>query len=346
MALSGNLKKVFGWGLTALVTMLVVVMTVTVGWRPLLGAKSRALTARQFERTPERLEHGKYLVKSVTNCFDCHAELPQQKLEAGVAPVFAHLGGGRVMIDRDGLLVAAPNITPDTETGAGTWTDDQLARAIREGIGHDGRALFPMMPYESFRNLSDEDLASIIVYLRSLDPVHNSLPERKIPFPLSRLINAAPQPVGAIVNDDSDPVVRGQYLTRVGGCIECHTPRDGMGKPIAGMDFAGGRYFGEYNVASANLTPDASGIGYYDEAMFIKTLRTGHAGARSLHVPMPWWNFRNMKDEDLKAIYAYLRTVKPVHHRVDNSEFASKCKLCNGSHGAGEENKGAATKNW
>src|SRR5262252_8000919 len=122
----------------------------------------------------------------------------------------------------------------------------------------------------------------------------------KIPFQLSRLINSAPRPVGAGVNDDSDPVVRGRYLTRVGGCVECHTPRDGMGTPIAGMDFAGGRYFGEYNVASANLTPDASGIGYYDEAMFIKTLRTGHAGARSLYVPMPWWNFRNMKDEDLK----------------------------------------------
>ena len=64
-------------------------------------------------------------------------------------------------------LVFAPNITPDPETGAGNWTDDQLARAIREGVGHDGRALFPFMPYQDFRFYSDEDLASIIVYLRS-----------------------------------------------------------------------------------------------------------------------------------------------------------------------------------
>ena len=66
--------------------------------------------------------------------------------------------------------VYPPNITPDKETGAGNWTDDQLARAIREGIGYDGRALFPFMPYENFRYLSDEDLASVIVYLRSIPP--------------------------------------------------------------------------------------------------------------------------------------------------------------------------------
>ena len=70
----------------------------------------------------------------------------------------------------------APNLTPDPETGAGSWTDDQLARAMREGVGHDGRALFPIMPYQHYRNMSDEDLASVVVYLRSLPPVHNQLP--------------------------------------------------------------------------------------------------------------------------------------------------------------------------
>ena len=76
--------------------------------------------------------------------------------------------------------IVAPNLTPDPETGAGNWTDDQLARAIREGIGHDGRALFPMMPYTHFREMSDEDLASVIVYLRSLTArATTSYPKRK-----------------------------------------------------------------------------------------------------------------------------------------------------------------------
>jgi hypothetical protein len=91
--------------------------------------------------------------------------------------------------------VVSPNITPDPETGAGTWTDEQLARAIREGISHDGRALFPLMPYEDYSHLSDEDLASVVVYLRSLRPVRHVIPKTEIIFPVKYLIRSAPQPI-------------------------------------------------------------------------------------------------------------------------------------------------------
>ena len=106
------------------------------------------------------------------------------------------------------------NITSDPETGAGSWTDDQLARAIREGIGHDGRALFPMMPYESLRHMSDEDLASLVVYIRSLPPVRNPLPKTEIIFPVKYLIRNVPQPVTGPVSspDRSDRVKWGEYL--------------------------------------------------------------------------------------------------------------------------------------
>lgn len=319
-------------------TLAAVVITVTVGWRPVLGAKARPLTNRSFERTPERLARGKYLVNGVSGCFDCHSQLPGE-MKPGLAPAFSNLGGGRVLINEGKFRLAAPNITPDPDTGAGMWTDDQFARAIREGIGHDGRTLFPIMPYNDFRNMSDEDLAAVVVYIRSLPPVRNQVPKRQIPFPLSRLINGAPQPVeGPVEVDDSDPIARGRYLTRIGGCAACHTPTDDKGRPLPGMEFAGGATFGGFPTASANLTPDPSGISYYDEAMFIRTIRTGHVGARALNPPMPWWVFRNMSDADLKAIFAYLRTVKPVPHRVDNSESATKCKRCNGKHGAGEGN--------
>jgi mono/diheme cytochrome c family protein len=332
-------KKVAAWGVATLVTAVVVIITVTVGWRPVLGAKSRPLTDRKIERTPERLARGKYLVEGVGGCFDCHSQLSEQKPEPGVAPAFEKKGSGRIVINHGELLIAAPNLTPDPETGSGSWTDDQFARAIREGIGHDGRTLFPMMPYEDFRNLADEDLASIIVYIRSLEPVRHELPKPKIPFPLSRLINNAPQPVKEPVTaETADRVARGRYLATIGGCENCHTPKDKTGRPLPGMELAGGNYFDEFQVATANITPDATGIGYYDEALFIKTIRTGHVGARPLRVPMPWWVFRNMTDEDLKSIFAFLRTVRPVHHRVDNSEAASKCKQCNRSHGSGDEN--------
>ena len=332
-----KVRKVAVWGLTVSVTAAAVLMTVTIGWRPLLGAKARPLTNRQFERTPERLARGRYLVEGVGGCFDCHSQVEKdfKDLKPGEPLVPVKKGAGRVIFEEGDARLVAPNITPDVETGAGTWTDDQLARAIREGIGHDGRTLFPVMPYEDFRALSDEDTASIVVYLRSLEPVHNPLPKRNIPFPLSRLINAAPQPIqGPVVVNTSTPVARGKYIANI-VCRGCHTAKDKFGKPLPGMAFAGGDSM-DGHIYSANITPDASGISYYSEDLFVKALRTGYVGARPLNPPMPWWIFRNMSDEDLKAIFAYLRTIKPVHHRVDNSEAAAKCKQCNGTHGGAE----------
>jgi hypothetical protein len=315
-----KLKRIVGWSSGTLLTVLVIVVSVTIGWRPVVGAKSRPLTDRRFERTPARLARGQYLVNGVTACFDCHSEAPAQ-WKPGEAPGFRALGSGRVVINDGDFILAAPNITPDVETGAGSWTDDQLARAIREGIGHDGRTLFPMMPYKNYKYLSDEDLASIVVYIRSLPPIHNELPKGHIPFPLSRLINTAPEPItrGKSVHA-SDPVARGRYLTKIGNCEYCHTPSDKMDRPLPGMAFAGGKYIDKFPTPSANITSDPSGISYYDDAMFIRALRTGRVGARLLNPPMPWWVFRNMSDDDLKAIFAYLQTVTPVRHHVDKSE--------------------------
>ena len=83
------------------------------------------------------------------------------------------LGAGTVFAEGSELpgKVISPNLTPDKETGAGNWTDDMLARAVREGIGHDGRTLFPLMPYMNYREMPDEDLASVIAYLRTLPPL-------------------------------------------------------------------------------------------------------------------------------------------------------------------------------
>jgi mono/diheme cytochrome c family protein len=296
-------------------------ITFTIGWRSIIGPRTRALTGRHFESTPARMARGEYLVRNVALCLTCHS--PHDWKAAGMPILPGMDGAGEIFPDRDmpGQIVA-PNLTPDPETGAGKWTDDQLARAIREGIGHDGRALFPLMPYPHFRELPDEDLASIIVYIRALAPVRNPLPKTEIIFPVKYLIRSVPQPLDAGVTQPSFATQesRGAYLVNLAICGECHTPAD-RGKVLEGREFSGGQKFnGPWGtITSANITPDPSGISYYDEKLFLEAMRTGKVGARSLSAFMPWKAYGNMTDEDLKAIFAYLRTLKPVQNRVDNT---------------------------
>lgn len=131
-------------------------------------------------------------------------------------------------------VIVASNLTPDPETGAARGSDDEVARAIRESIGHDGRPIFPMMPYAAYRNLSDEDLASIVVYLRSVAPVRNPLPPTRVDFPVNYLIRRVPQPLTSAVSGpgaQASPLERGKYLVTVG--CGCHTPSDGKVRSAA-----------------------------------------------------------------------------------------------------------------
>jgi mono/diheme cytochrome c family protein len=333
--------KVLLVGGLLLLVILAIAITLSIGWRPFIGPKARPLTSQKFEATPQRLERGRYIFNAMSACVDCHSEhdmkAPDHPVQAGME------GAGEIMPfdDLPGRIVAS-NLTSDVATGAGSWSDDQIARAIREGIGHDGRALFPMMPYEHYRSMSDEDLASVVVYIRSLPPVKHELPKTEVIFPVKYLIRGVPQPVKAPVNapDPKDRVAWGAYMVSMGGCVDCHTPMQ-RGEPIKGMEFAGGQKFtGGWgsSVVSANITPDASGISYYDDDLFVKALRTGYVGARKLDPLMPAAQYSGQTDDDLKAIFAYLKTVKPVHHRVDNTEPPTYCKLCRGTHGAGDKN--------
>jgi mono/diheme cytochrome c family protein len=335
-----KILKIAVFVVVGLIVVLAIAISLTIGWRPFIGPRVRPLTNRTFERTPERLARGQYLVENL-GCFDCHGEHDWTKHDAPL--IEGTRGAGYVDFPLAGLpgRVVPPNITADPETGAGNWTDDMLARAIREGIGHDGRALFPFMPYPDMALASDEDLASVIVYLRSIPPIRKALPNTEIIFPVKYLMRSAPQPITAPVPqpDVSTPEKRGEYLVTIAACTDCHTPQ-AKGQPIRGLEFAGGFILeGPWGrVASANITPDPSGISYYDEALFLEMIRTGYVKARKINQIMPWWHFRNLTDEDLRAMFAYLRTLKAVKHRVDNTEPPTFCKLCGSSHGAGNQN--------
>ena len=303
------------------------------------GAALRAAMPTKFAPTPERLERGRYLVEGPAHCTMCHSQIDFS--QRWMAPKPNARGAGGPFEAELPFPLFVPNITPDLETGSGTWTDEQFERALRQGIGHDGRTLFPMMPYYNFRHLADEDLASIVVYVRSLPPIRNLVPKNQFPPPVAASLKPLPPVDGPVPGPDpKDPVRHGQYLVTIGNCAGCHDTSDPNFNPIPGMEFAGGGPMtGAWGTVSpANITPDPSGISYYDEKMFIRMIRTGHVGARQLSKVMPTSYFRRMTDRDLKDIFAYLRTLKPVQHRVDNTEPPTLCRLCRNKHGAGERN--------
>ena len=334
--------KLIKWIALTLGVIVVVGVPSLVGLRPFVGPRARPLTDRRFEATPARLDRGKYLLTSAqTPCVLCHS--PWDMTGGGLREIPGKELSGRNWAP-DGIpFVTAPNLTPDPETGIGNRTDDELARAIREGISHDGRALFPVMPYDKLRSLPDEDLASVIVYLRSVKPVRNPLPSSAVPFPLSRLINGVPVPLdGPVTADLSTPEKRGAHIVEIASCADCHSARDERGNKPEGFAFAGGtamQYEGRKTVYTANITPGVNGIPYYTGELFVEMMRTGKVRARELDPMMPTRYYRNMTDQDLQDIFAYLKTLTPVDHFVDNTLAPTPCAMCGLSHGGGQRNK-------
>jgi len=314
--------------------------------KPALPDKDLAsvLDMAMIPPTSGRLARGKYLVEGLVQCFLCHSEIDYK--HRGTQSLPGKKGGGFIFPPEESEVpapyrVVAPNISSDPDYGAGKWKDADFVRALRRGIGHDGRTLYPLMPYSYFRHLSDDDLASIIVYVRSLAPVHIKRPKTELPTDIMETLQPLPPLEHVPSPDDSNRVKYGEYLVTVAHCDLCHTPTDEKGNALEGLSFAGGQLmqvpWGPA-VASLNLTPDPSGLSYFDEQMFIDTLRNGRVKARLLSDAMPWGYFRNLTDEDLKAMFAYLHTLKPVRHRVDNTEPPTYCKVCRNKHGLGERN--------
>ncbi|CAN5520849.1 hypothetical protein BH10BAC3_BH10BAC3_07060 [soil metagenome] len=295
----------------------------------------RPLTSIKYESTTPRLKRGEYLTTGLLQCFTCHS--PRNWDAPGAPPIAEKIGsGGTVLIDDSTSFIIAPNITPDKETGAGTWTDDMLARAIREGVGHDGRALFWQMPSTTFINLSDEDLASVIVYLRSIPAVHNLVRSVKMPAAQRSEIEKSLKPLTEPVEipDLSDPIKKGRYLVKLGECAGCHTAHSDYNPGL----FGGGNHIDRFGkkVFSANITADTSGMAYSADG-FIFVIRTGKGG--TLNPTMPWISFKNMTDDDLKAIYAYLRTFPAANHAINNQPPFTHCDICGQEHGLGKINK-------
>jgi mono/diheme cytochrome c family protein len=297
--------------------------------------RQRPLTDRQFEVTPERLARGGYLAEHLLQCFICHSERNWDR--PGAPPAEGRKGAGAVYSQEGERIVVAPNITPDVETGAGSWSDDMLGRAIREGIGHDGRALYPAMWYESFAALSDEDLAAVVVYLRSIPPVRNALPATRLTEEERHEVAGVPRPITRPVPGPTpgDRLARGRYLVSVADCTGCHTSWYSSRNP--GL-LAGGNLItrGTRAAFSTNITGHATGTGYPADT-FIAVMRSGKGG--SLSPLMPWVAFQGLSDDDLAAIHEALGSVQPVAHYIGNAGEPRHCAVCGQEHALGEHNR-------
>jgi mono/diheme cytochrome c family protein len=263
--------------------------------------------AQSQTQTQTRLERGTYLMSSIVACGNCHTQNTPQGPRPGM-----ELAGGTRFDEPFGVAYAS-NITPDPETGIGKWTDEQLILAIREGKRPDGSLIGPPMPIPLYRGLADDDLKAIVAYLRAAKPVANKVPksEYKVPLP-----PAYGPPVGSVAAPvKSDKVAYGAYLAGPAGhCMECHSTPGPHGAPdFENKPGGGGMSFnGPWGVSyAANITP--TNLAKWSEADIKKAITEGVRpdGVR-LKPPMAYGYYKNIAPDDLDAIVAYLRTLKPL----------------------------------
>jgi len=273
------------------------------------------------------IERGKYLATHVALCIECHSDHDMTKYSGPIIPG-TEGGGGFVFDQKLGMpgVLYGRNITPDSATGIGTWTDDEILRAMTHGINKNGDTLFPLMPYHNYSRLAKDDLLAIIAYIKTLTPIERADVPKKLMITPSMF---GPLPQNTLDQnkrpDPSDKVKYGEYLVTMASCGDCHTPMTQQGPDFSKM-FAGGFHFKSdfVNVTTANITPDtATGIGSWTEEAFLAKFKANVEAAEKkvnpgkMNTEMPWAAYGKMKEEDLKAIYAFLRTVKPISNKVE-----------------------------
>ncbi len=326
--------RILGKILLSVVIVVVIAVGIWYWWFTSSYPKAGAVTEIMIDATPELVARGEYLANHVCGCLDCHSTR-DWRFYAGPIDESTRGKGGQIfdeaMLGLPGTLYAS-NITP---AGIGTYTDAELFHAITTGVTKSGRAMFPMMPYINYGALDPNDIKAIIAYIRTLAPIDNAVPESKLNFPMNLIVRLIPRPAsGTAIPDTADEVAYGGYMANAAGCFECHTKVDEKGQPLPGMDFAGGMEIHfpspwSFLNRTANITPDsATGIGDWSREDFIakfrsfapEIVREVALDPTAFNTAMPWTVYAGMTDKDLGSIYAYLRTVKPVNHKVEHFE--------------------------
>jgi mono/diheme cytochrome c family protein len=271
------------------------------------AASAQAPVAPDAASAQSPLARGTYLMNGIVACGNCHTPQTPQGPVAG-----KEFAGGTPF--REGFGVAyAPNITPDPETGIGKWTDQQIITAIREGKRPDGTIIGPPMPIPLYRDMSDADVQAIVAYIRAVPPVVNKVAksEYKVPLP-----PAYGPPITAAVAAPAkgDKVAYGAYLAGpLGHCIECHSSPSANGAPdyVNHLGAGGMSFNGPWGTTVArNITPTNLGT-WLDSDIKTAITEGVRPGGERLKPPMAYGYYKNIARDDLDAIVAYLRSLKP-----------------------------------
>ncbi|MFT4018827.1 MAG: c-type cytochrome [Agriterribacter sp.] len=314
--------KVLGYALLSIILIISLLLVYVKTALPNVG-DAPALT---ITNTPEKIERGKYLANHVTVCTDCHSTRDWSRFSGPL--IEGTLGKGGERFDQQAGFPGvfySKNITP---AGISRYTDGELFRLITTGVTKEGRAMFPVMPYSHYGQMDPEDIQCIIAYIRSLPSIENVIPESVADFPMNFIINTIPAKADPQkLPPKTDQLDYGRYMVNAASCIECHTPVE-KGQIIEALAFGGGREFNMPGgmLRSSNISPDsATGIGTWTEEIFINKFRLYADSSNQLPVVkpgefntiMPWKMYSGMTEKDLKAIYHYLKTVKPVSNQVE-----------------------------
>jgi mono/diheme cytochrome c family protein len=242
-------------------------------------------------QTPDKVARGRYLVTAIPGCVSCHATNPTAE-----PPVL----DGALMRDIEPFgEFWAPNLTPGGRLR--DYSDGALERAIREGIGHDGRAL-AIMPSGNFSLMPDDDVEAVIAYLRTQPSVEHQTPPLRpnlLGYVLIGTGLAAPSVQPPVADVSAPPrgtsAAYGDYLSQIGDCRACH----------------GALLDGQNRSTGAPPGPNLRVVKGWTDEQFIKTLRTGVDPSGHLLDPrvMPWPQFGRATDDDLRALHAYLQSL-------------------------------------
>jgi mono/diheme cytochrome c family protein len=271
-----------------------------IGWIA-LGFAAAMASARA--ETP--LERGQYLVGTVMTCHNCHTPLGPN------GPMFNKALSGGLRFNEPGFDVTASNITPDKDTGIGSWSDADLKKLMLTGVRPNGVQIAVVMPTAFYQVLTPRDLDAIIAYLRSVAPVTN-----EVPAPIYKMALKPPAVPNAekpmTEADLSDKLKRGFYLTTIAHCMECHTPLGPRGRDFSRLGTGGFEFKGPWGVAvSANITSHKDkGLGGWSDEEIKRAITQGISrDGHKLKPPMGYPYYAKMTSADLDAIVAYLRTV-------------------------------------
>jgi mono/diheme cytochrome c family protein len=254
------------------------------------------------------LDRGEYLVRGPGGCGNCHTPMGPE------GPLMEFELTGRVVEDIEPFRAVAQNITPAGRIAE--WSDAELARAIREGIRPDGSLIGPPMPFAMYRGLSDDDVNSIVMFLRSLAPIQSAgeLPPSEYRIPLPPAYGPPIETVAAPAQGVT--VEYGAYLAGpVAHCMECHTPMGPQGPMLDTHLGAGGfEFHGPWGTSIAsNLTSHEDGLAAYGDADLAKMITEGiRPDGSRMNPPMPYGHFKAFTPDDLQAVILYLRNLPPI----------------------------------